>query len=261
KKPRANPDKYRWAASAKTLKATIRPEVQRTAELLCEYVSTRSCCRKSRSPQLHHCACVPKTEWNNLLLRKPVNFDVLLSGWYSSKLDDKHVEQVREVKLSYSNREPTKKVTTVHEWIIAFKSFQAAMVFTFPHRVNKLSTYRLHVYQFKTHNPIFALCITEYDCTVRKKVTQNRSLLLSDLFKFLPLQVQYIGLTGANIVTSTAKASLSSGGERAAEVCNCFNNRICPNLASQCRYRHVCSGCNFSGHVQSSCTKTTKCDT
>ncbi|TFK78905.1 hypothetical protein K466DRAFT_463104, partial [Polyporus arcularius HHB13444] len=268
KKPRANPSKYGWAAEAKAVKSSMRPEVQLTAELLREY-RIDVAAAKANLLDSTIAPGMPESEWSNLLLGKPVDFDVLLTGRYSSKPDDKHVESLGDVELSYGSLDPVKKVSNFGQWIVAFEIFEAALVFAFPHRVKEVATYRRHIYgQFETHDPIFATRVIEYDRAVRKSVSENRALLLSDIFEFSPLKDQYIGPTGANVVASSAAEASSSAGAgarsggagrgksaRKAEPCIRYNNGRCPNLASTCRFRHVCGACCAKGHVESECTK------
>ncbi len=268
KKPRANPSRYGWAAEAKAVKSTMRLEVQLTAKLLREY-RIDVAAAKANLLDSTIAPAMPESEWSNLLLGKPVDFDVLLTGRYSSKPNDKHVESVGDVELSYGSLDPVKKVSTFGQWIIAFEIFEAALVFAFPHRVKEVAAYRRHIYgQFETHDPIFATRIVEYDRAVRKSVSENRALLLSDIFEFSPLKDQYIGPTGANVVASSsaeASASTGAGGKgsgagrvkpaRKAEACIRYNNNRCPNLASTCRFKHVCAACSAKGHVESDCSK------
>lgn len=249
----------------------MRPEVQLTAELLREY-RIDVAAAKANLLDSTIAPGMPESEWSNLLLGKPVDFDVLLTGRYSSKPDEKHVESVGDVELSYGSLDPVKKVSNFGQWIVAFEIFEAALIFAFPHRVKEVATYRRHIYgQFETHDPIFAGRVIEYDRAVRKTVSENRALLLSDIFEFSPLKDQYIGPTGANVVASSAAEASSgagSGGKssgvgkskpaRKAEPCIRFNNGRCPNLASTCRFKHVCGACFSKGHVESDCPKSAK---
>ncbi|KAI0718716.1 hypothetical protein C8T65DRAFT_570178, partial [Cerioporus squamosus] len=247
---------------------SIRPEVARTAELLDEYrvdvaAAKADLLRSTIAPEF------PDSQWTNLLLGKPVDFDTLLSSHYSSKGDDKRVEQIGDVELSFGSREPTRKVSSYGDWVTAFEMYRDATLFAFSHRKNELSTYRTHIIgQFKNNNDVFAGRVIEYDRAVRKKVSENRSLLLSDVFEFFGLYVQFIAPTGANVVATAVEAASGPGGGRVkgkstarkAEPCQRYNADRCPNFASTCRYRHVCSGCNAKGHMVSDCPRSGKRD-
>ncbi|TFK78974.1 hypothetical protein K466DRAFT_473855, partial [Polyporus arcularius HHB13444] len=263
KKVRANANNYGWASSAQAVKSAARPGIRETARLLKEYrldvaAAKADLLDTTIAPEF------PDSEWNNLLLGKPVDFDVLLTSNFSSKADDKHVERVGDVELSYTSREPSRKVTRYGDWVTSFEMFQEATVFAFPHRRSELATYRTHIIkQFRTNDEIFDARVIDYDRAVRKSVSQNRGLLLSDLTEFFPLYVQFISATGSSAVTATVQAASSSGkrlgggksksSNRKAEACIRYNNDACPNLASTCRYRHVCSGCSAKGHREPAC--------
>ncbi len=110
---------------------------------------------------------------------------MLLTSTYSSKTDDKHVERVGDVELSYSSREPSRKVTRYGDWVTTFEMFQDAVMFAFPHHRTELATYRSHIIsQFRTNDELFDARVIDYDRAIRKKCAQNRGLLLSDLFEF-----------------------------------------------------------------------------
>ncbi len=258
RKPKANAKKYGWAPTVETLKPSMRPEVKRTTELLREYridvaAAKADLLDSTFAPEF------PESEWTNLLLGKPVDFDVVFAGRYSSKSVEKHVEQLGDVELSYQAREPSKKVETSWDWIGAWEAFQRAMLFAFPHRSLELSTYRDHISEVfsstavSLHHRVF-----DYERACRKRVAFKRSLLLSDIFEFNLLHNQYVGSSGANFVAAEAEASKGSGSgkskvARKADACLRFNARKCPALASQCKYRHVCSGCNAKGHIEPEC--------
>ncbi len=263
KKVRANASNYGWASAAQAVRSSARPDIQKTARLLKEYrldvaADKADLLDTTIAPEF------PDSEWNNLLLGKPVDFDVLLTSNFSSKTDDKHVEQVGDVELSYTSREPARKVTRYGDWVTAFEMFQEATVFAFPHRRSELAVYRTHIIrQFRTNDKIFDARVIDYDRADRKSVSQNRGFLLSDLTEFFPLYVQFISSTGSSTITATVQAASSSGkrlgggkskpSNRKTEACIRYNNDACPNLASNCRYQHICSGCNAKGHREPAC--------
>ncbi|KIK77949.1 hypothetical protein PAXRUDRAFT_17159 [Paxillus rubicundulus Ve08.2h10] len=65
----------------------VSPELQHTTELLANWATDP---KEVKQQFVNNPACpeFPDSEWNNIILGKPVNFDVVFSGMFTTQLDE-----------------------------------------------------------------------------------------------------------------------------------------------------------------------------
>ncbi|KAI9056377.1 hypothetical protein FKP32DRAFT_1586028 [Trametes sanguinea] len=259
KRSRADPSKYAWAASEFLLETQLRPEVQRTLDLIRVYgedvtQAKRDLAATASAPEF------PDAEWTNVLLGRAVDLDRVFAGHYTSTADESLIsERIGDLELRYRPPAPAKKIQSFGDWVYAWNRASVAIAFAFPHRRSELVEYGNHIIALfgALAEPLHPR-VLEYDRAVRKRVGSARRYLLTDFADFADLKIQYIDSGGANVFAREAPTSSAAGrgsSRRQKEACRNWNRGECPRKASECRYRHVCSFCGAEGHARPRCNK------
>ena len=69
---------------------------------------------------------VPDSEWNNILVGKVINLDIIFSGMYSTVMDNRAIENIGDLKLHFGATKPAKTVETHGDWVITWRiTFEA----------------------------------------------------------------------------------------------------------------------------------------
>ncbi len=190
KRKKPDPAQFAWANSNTHAEKGLRPELQKTLALLRIYSMD---IKYAKSNLINSVGApeFPDAEWNNILRGKPVDLDNVFCGQYSLQQDEKHVEKLGLVELSYRPVVPSKVVKSSGDWVIAWQHTSAALLYAFPHRKDELDGYYAHVFSLfgaildEHHNRIL-----DYDRTVRKRVAAKRTVLLTDTHLFHDLRTQ-----------------------------------------------------------------------
>ncbi|KAJ3019101.1 hypothetical protein NUW54_g166 [Trametes sanguinea] len=190
KRARVSPTQYAWAADEYLLEPQLRPEVQRTLDLIRVYgeditQAKRDLAASASAPEF------PDAEWTNVLLGRAVDLDHVFAGRYSTAADDKITEKFGDLELRYRAPVPAKRIRTFGDWVYAWGRATTATAFAFPHRRMELTNYKEHIIRLfgALAEPLHER-VLEYDRAVRKRVGSARRFLLTDFNDFADLKIQ-----------------------------------------------------------------------
>jgi hypothetical protein len=202
----------------------------------------------------------PDMEWNNVLLGKAVNLDVVFTGMFSTATDSRTIENLGELELHFGAAKPAKSVNTHGDWIIAWRIAFRATKFIFPHRENELDEYTEYISSyFASVQPSAHWKVFNLDKAIRKRVGSVNNISLNEFSKFRYLETRYLHGHGAGESgePSKQKASERSGAGtnwRQTDPCRLWNDGKCDKKASSCKYRHICELCR-GPHVKGDCIR------
>ncbi|KAJ7058614.1 hypothetical protein C8F01DRAFT_1255762 [Mycena amicta] len=176
----------------------------------------------------------PDSQWNNLLGCRPINFDVLLSGMFTTVVDEQRTEIIGHgVELSALGMwNPRARSPTSAD----------ALLFVYPHRRAKLDLYREFVSNlFTATDNRYHVHIIAFDRACRIRVAERRNMAFSNIGAFLDLKMALVDATGVGVVDQDRNPS--SGLARSTkqnDPCNNWNSNRCTSGAS-CRHpgRHA----------------------
>nr|VWP00840.1 Argininosuccinate lyase (ASAL) (EC (Arginosuccinase) [Ganoderma boninense] len=237
KRQKPDPTKFAWAQNSKDAEKKLRPEVLQTLTLLRSYAVD---VRFAKSNLINSVGApeFPDAEWGNVLRGKPVDLNHVFSGQYTLGQDEKHVEKLGPVELSYRAVTPAKVVKSAGDWVIAWQRATAAIVYAFPHRKQELEDYHNHIFGFfGAIHPDYHHRILDYDRAVRKRVGAMRTLLLSDTHEFANLRTLHIDSIGASAATGYPSKRREGGAKRTPsdEACKRWNRGTCNTAADACK--------------------------
>ena len=195
---------------------------------------------------------VPSSQWDRILKGEPVDLDQILSSVHRITTVDERRAKIGDTEISLGAIDAAKKVTTYNEWSIAWRKTARAISYVFPHRRQELDDYTDYIEgEFEARQASAHIRVIHYDIAVRNFVCGGQHNLLTDTHKFQRLYAANMHSDG--IQNSSSSRKVSGPGGRKREICNRFNNGECQSL--NCRYRHVCRGCNQPGHGKSTCPR------
>ncbi|EDR05137.1 uncharacterized protein LACBIDRAFT_329907 [Laccaria bicolor S238N-H82] len=186
------------------------------------------------------CPEFPDSEWTNILARRAVNLDAVLSGYYSTSNNNERVEEIGDLEICFGTVNPTKTVSTAGEWSIAWNRASQATSTAFPHRAGELAEYAEYIVGlFAATDAHFHDCVILFDKAVRRRIGTRRDLELTDLNKFSDLRSTHMDSIGAAVVQRASLATNikpnSTSQKKIQEPCNRWNEGLCALEASQCR--------------------------
>ena len=170
------------------------------------------------------------------------------------------IELGRDIEFLHGPSAPGKSVITHGDWVIAWDCLVDTTLFIFKHRRQELQLYGKHVQQFFTSLPSqFHVWVINYDRAVQIQTAPLCDLELSDFSEFTNLQIQWIhspsGQSSGQPAESKSKQNMNHCWTTA---CQRWNDKKCPNAASNCNYLHVCSKCSNRGHIANDCNLSKK---
>ncbi|TFY55879.1 hypothetical protein EVG20_g9157 [Dentipellis fragilis] len=95
-----------------------------------------------------NCPQFPDSEWTNIITRRAVNLDHVLTGLYNVSVDTKHKERLGAIEFSISAIAPAKTVKSHGEWSTAWDHTVTATAFIFRHCRAELVKYMAFISQF-----------------------------------------------------------------------------------------------------------------
>ncbi|KAJ7776591.1 hypothetical protein DFH07DRAFT_951722 [Mycena maculata] len=186
-------------------------------------LAKRSITTSARAPEF------PESEWTNLLNGRAVNFDAVLSSFFSTTSHDEHSESLGSgLELRFGTVAPTKFVRDAGTWTIAFDRVCAATLFIFTHRARELTTYREYIVGlFAATSSLFHDRIIAFDKAVRKFACQRWDIELTDFNKFLHIKTAVIDSIGVGVIDAQCDSSSGADRKPKSQVCNNWNNGRC----------------------------------
>ncbi|CAL1707956.1 unnamed protein product [Somion occarium] len=212
-----DPSKFAWAVDSAIKQSSLRPELGHTLSLLKQYAidikfAKSNLVNSSGAPEF------PDAEWTNILSGKPVNLDHVFSGHYSAGQEEKQVEKLGGLEISYRPTAPSKRVETFSDWVYAWNRTVSAIAYAFPNRSSELRAYADHILGiFGALATPLHYRVLELDKAIRSRVASRRDLLLTDYSSFIDLQMQYIHTAGANVYQNSSERSASSAQFKAIQ--------------------------------------------
>ena len=257
KKKKVDESDLPWVIRNKLLGVELRPELRATLELLRAW-SVNPKQVKSSIVNTPRCPAFPDTEWLNLIQGKSINLDNVFSGFYSTSTDNQRTESIGEVEFKFGTKDVSKPVSTHGDWTIAFDLTRDAYLFAFAHRAEELKVYQRYILQqFATKRESEHPRVIALDRAIRKRVSERRDLLLSDLDQFNDLQTMHLDHYGAADSGRTSGSSFAGPSDKPPsrkrnEPCRNWNKGIC-GRGKNCYYLHVCELCLKKGHTSDKC--------
>jgi hypothetical protein len=92
--------------------------------------------------------CIPEfpdSKWNNVLVGKAVNLDIIFSGMYSTVTDNRAIKDIGDLELHFGAAKPAKAVKMHGNWVIAWRIAFKATRFIFPHHEPELEEYNDYI--------------------------------------------------------------------------------------------------------------------
>ncbi|KAG0693048.1 hypothetical protein DFH29DRAFT_966045, partial [Suillus ampliporus] len=231
---------------------TLSPQLQETLDTLATWAPN---VKEVKQQFVNHAACpeFPHTEWDNIIMGRPVNLDAVFSSLSSLKTDEKRTEKIGDdVEIIYAGSEPATTIVTGQDWSSAWIRLARAYRFAFPHRQDELDSYEVYINnKFCQQETPFHFCIINFDKAVQKRIGSRRDLELSDFREFMDLYESNFLPSGKHFSDSSVTGNSSSSAtgkavaDRKKEYCRRWNASTCKSTATACRFRHVCSskGC------------------
>ena len=232
--------------------------LQRTLELLRKFArdlkfTKSSILTAANAPQF------PNSEWSNIIIGAMVDLDHVISGSFTVSSDNRETEVVGGIQFKYGAAKPVKQVKTSGEWFIAWGIYTQAAAFAFPHRKSELDSYGTQILSlFAATSPNSHSHVLSLDKAIRVRVGERRDLLLTDNAKFDDLRLYWLNPIGAGTLEADAKGKSKGKSDfRSEDACDRWNRGVCRSKASDCKYRHVCQGCQ-GPHRVDKCKKPRK---
>jgi hypothetical protein len=253
RRPRIDPDRFPWSVSDRIIGNSLRNECADTRDLIANYtldikLAKAHLLNSGAAPEF------PDSEWKAILSGLAVNLDTVFSGRYSTEHDSKVSQEIGDFTITSHEISTSKSVKSTGDWFIAWNQTAAATSFAFPHRTRECQDYGKHILSlFAAFAEEHHRLILNYDRAVRKRVAMRRDLMFTDLEEFADLRVQYLDVQGAHSESQTQTAAGRRSARRSTDACLRWNRGTCTSAAERCFYRHVCSYCRCSDHVNSAC--------
>jgi hypothetical protein len=245
-----------WTVENIVETATLHPELQETIRLIKLYAVDPKRTKQSITTSAS-CPELPDSEWGSILAGRAVDLDIVFSGFHSSDFDQQRESDLGGgARLIMGAADASKKVTTHHQWFIAWTKASTGIEIAFPHRKRELAQYLSHISGlFASVSPAVHHRIISYDKAVRRLVGLVRNVRLTDYSQFEDIRTSWLTSYGANVVAEASSSRVSQGGPakraKSKEACRNWNANKCK--VPKCNYAHVCSECGGK-HVQADCT-------
>jgi hypothetical protein len=255
KRPKFDEAILPWTVDNIVESASLHPDLQETNRLIRLYAIDPKRTKQSITMSVN-CPELPDSEWSSILAGRAVDLDIVFSGFHSNEFDHQRESNLGGgARLIMGANEATKKVSTHHQWFIAWTKTSAGTEIAFPHRKKELAQYLTHISGlFAAVAPGAHHRIINYDKAVRRFVGLVRNVRLTDYAQFEDLKTSWLTSYGANVV---AEGSISRGPQsggikkvRSKEACRNWNANKCK--VAKCNYAHVCSECGGK-HTQIEC--------
>ena len=192
----------------------------------------------------------------NLLTSTPSSACSLLHHIHSI---DEGVRCVGSTEIQFERPKPAAKVETSGQWTSAYNLVIKATAFLFPHRYDKLRSYRDYIEElFSAKSATIHLRLFSYDEAVRYKVGQGQNILLTDREAFVWYYEAIVTPDGARFEEASggSKSSQEKSGKsrEKSDICHQFNGvKGCDTTVNKCKYKHTCQKCKQCGHGKMDC--------
>jgi len=248
-----------WFQRESTSRQTANPSCSKTREILTQFAGDYNIIKHWINVSHSAPHGFPAAEWENIIKGRLVNLDSVLSSLHHISPVKENVGRVGSTEISLGRTEPSRKVKTSGEWTSAWNATIKATSFAFPHREDELREYGDYMDREFSSKVVSAhRKLILYDEAVRGEVAGGQKILLTNRHHFSYIYSAIVMPDG--IESEFGKSSTSTSGPGVtkphADICRRFNSTAqCPNTATTCRYRHICSKCKRSGHSKPDCSE------
>jgi hypothetical protein len=194
--------------------------------------------------------------WKTVCEGGYVNFAKINGGRDAPLTLDESEHRVGDLVVRSQNQTRTVPVTNFLQWDWCYDQYQTAVSIAYPHRIDELAEYRKIIKGlFNAQLESAHALVIEYDSALRGMVGGNARFKFTDHQLHSTCNNRFFSATG---IKSSVKGSKGIPTTRASsspdEACRNWNRGECHR--TNCRYRHVCSGCAGS-HTLDKCPQTT----
>jgi hypothetical protein len=248
---------FAWLANDDSDNTALSPNQELTWKLVQNHVLDLKA-SKCRVLRAKHVPEFPDSKWNNVLVGKVVNIDVIFSGMYSTVTDNRAIENIRELKLHFGASKPTKTVETHGDWVVTWRIVFKATRFIFPHQETELKEYNNYITSyFASMHPSAHLKVLNLNRAIQKHVSSVNNVSLNEFSKFCYLKTHHLqghgaGKSSAFSKEKTKQRDASDLMWRKSDPCHLWNDGKCNHQASTCKFRHICELC-WGPHRKGSC--------
>ena len=203
----------------------------------------------------------PDSEWVKVLQGKAVDLNVIISVIHSTVTDNQATETFRDFKFRFGHSKPTKTVRNHGDWLVAYSTFQCAMLFIYPHRESELIQYSEYITAyFASANAEGQNRVLNLNKAIQCWSGSVNNMLLDQFKKFRFLEVWHVFSKAAGDQSAQGSQQGLTAGQRGGApawqskgLCRLFNQGKCGKQAFECHYRHIYIGCGKEGHAKKEC--------
>src|ERR1700678_2981868 len=202
---------------------------------------------------------IPSSQWERILKGEAIDLNQFFASLHHVVPDEERTGRLGDTEITFGVSEPKKRISTAAEWSSSWRRASTAISFAFPHRREELLEYGDYIeseFTAKIVSSHHKLLL--YDIALRNEVAAGQQTLLTDFHKFSRLYSAIVLPDGVESggferERQPGRRPRSQKGDK-SEICNKFNAGTCKNLATDCKYRHLCKSCGKSDHGKRDCS-------
>src|SRR6202522_2239356 len=202
---------------------------------------------------------IPSSQWERILKGEAIDLNQFFASLHHVVPDEERTGRLGDTEITFGVSEPKKRISTAAEWSSSWRRASKAISFAFPHRREELLEYGDYIeseFTAKIVSSHHKLLL--YDIALRNEVAAGQQTLLTDFHKFSRLYSAIVLPDGVESggferERQPGRRPRSQKGDK-SEICNKFNAGTCKNLATDCKYRHLCKSCGKSDHGKRDCS-------
>jgi hypothetical protein len=199
---------------------------------------------------------IPSTQWERFLKGESVDLNQIFTSLHHVFPDEERTGRLGDTEIVFGVSKSKKWVTTASEWSSAWRRASKAIGFAFPHRKEELLEYGDYIKsEFATKLVLLHHKLILYNIALRNEIAGGQHARLTDHQKFSRLYFTIVLLDGVETYSKQLnyKKSTTFPSSSKPEICNKFNLGTCKYSDADCKYHHICKGCNKSGHSKKDC--------
>ncbi|KIJ24419.1 hypothetical protein M422DRAFT_274810 [Sphaerobolus stellatus SS14] len=209
----------------------------------------------------------PDGLWHDVIVGNFVDLDKIHAQRDSLEGESEYIQTIGGMEFRVrdcgSIGKPSKTIKSHSDWIIAFQSAKAAILFVYPGRKEEFEAYETFMAgQFAAVRPEEHHRVIALDKAIRKQASRVNNYTLLTLPNFQALCTQQLNPIGRGSDYTAGSNYINSAGKRRRDddhtkpICRRFNR---DNCIGPCRFRHICSLCKDK-HQAKNCPSSRKRD-